>query len=687
MSGSQEMPGTAVPGTAVAGTVVPGFVQWFPIGARELVEQTVRNMKAIGATRIRTHLSWADYHRPEGAGWYAYLFETLGRDFEILPCVHYTPPSLSRTGRSSGAPARLLDFADFIETIIDAHGAWFDAVELWNEPNNLLDWDWRLDHDWHLFCEMTGAAAHWARRCGKRVVRGAPCPTDLNWLHLMGDRGLFNVVDAVGLHGFPGTWDSVDAGLWPGWKALVEEVRSAIGAYREGLEIWITETGYSTWRNDPAGQLDAFSKALEAPADRLYWYALHDLPEDAVTQEGAHFDERHYHFGAFEASGREKLLGRLLKRRRPDIVAEILANVRQAPAILKTRPVLITGGAGFIGSNLADRLAAEGEHVLLFDGLARDGVEENIAWLRKSHPRRVSAALGDVRDHRALAGFAAEASAIFHFAAQVAVTTSMDDPVEDFEINAGATMRLVEALRRRNPEAPLLFASTNKVYGDLAGVTLERRPEGWAPDDETIRRFGVAETQPLSFATPYGCSKGAADQYVLDYATSFGLNTCALRMSCIYGYRQRGTEDQGWVAHFALQALRDEAITLYGDGHQVRDILFVTDAVAAWAGAWRSIGKVRGQAFNLGGGPANAVSLRRLIEELEIITGHAIEISEDEWRPHDQRYFVADARRLQALLGLSAPVPWQRGARLLAEELRDRLGLTSARRAGRKVLA
>ena len=667
---------------------VPGFVQWFRIGAYELVEQTVRNMKAVGATRIRTHLSWADYQTPEGANWYAYLFETLGREFEILPCAHYTPPDLSRNGRASGPPKRLLDFADFIDTIIKAHGQWFDTIELWNEPNNLLDWDWRLDHDWHLFCEMTGAAAYWARQCGKRVVLGAPCPTDLNWIKLMGERGLLGVVDAVGLHGFPGTWDSVDAGLWPGWPDLVGRLRALIGQYRAGLEIWISETGYSTWRHDPAAQLEAYTNAVNAPADRLYWYGLHDLPDDAVTQEGAHFDERHYHFGAFEADGREKLLGRLLKRRNPALVPEILASVRPAPAILRIRPVLITGGAGFIGSNLANRLAAEGEHVLLFDGLARDGVEDNITWLRRAHPRRISAALGDVRDHRALAGFASRSSAVFHLAAQVAVTTSMEDPIGDFEINAGAIIHLVEALRRRNPQAPLLFASTNKVYGDLTGITLEQAAGGWQPDDPKIRDFGVSEAQPLSFATPYGCSKGAADQYVVDYATSFGLHTCALRMSCIYGYRQRGTEDQGWVAHFALQALRGEPITLYGDGHQVRDILFVSDAVETWAGAWRAIGKTRGQAFNLGGGPANAISLRRLIAELEIVTGQPIAVREDDWRPHDQRYFVADARRLQTLLGTAPPLSWQRGVRLLVDELSQRLGVSNSRSTARnKVVA
>ncbi|HET9147211.1 MAG TPA: NAD-dependent epimerase/dehydratase family protein, partial [Acetobacteraceae bacterium] len=631
--------------------------------------------RAIGAKRIRTHLSWADYQTANGAEWYRYLFETLGPDFEILPCAHYTPPAISRNGRSSGPPRRLLDFADFIDTIISAHGRWFDAIELWNEPNNLLDWDWRLDHDWVLFSEMLGAAAHWAQQRGKRVVLGAPCPTDLNWLRLMGERGILGVVDVVGLHGFPGTWDSKDAGLWPGWRELIAGARETIGRFRGDLEIWITETGYSTWRHDPAAQLDAFVEATKAPADRLYWYGLHDLPDDAVTQEGAHFDERHYHFGAFYADGREKLLGRLLKRGNLSAVHEVLASVQAAPAILRTRPVLITGGAGFIGSNLAERLASEGEHVLLYDGLARDGVEENISWLRRAHPRRVSAALGDIRDHRALAGFAAKASAVFHFAAQVAVTTSMDDPVDDFEINAGAIIHLVEALRRSNPEAPLLFASTNKVYGDLTGVGLEQGQSGWQPTDEQTRRYGVPEAQPLSFATPYGCSKGAADQYVLDYAASFGLRSCVLRMSCIYGYRQRGTEDQGWVAHFALQALRGKPITLYGDGHQVRDILFVSDAVATWAGAWRAIDRVSGQAFNLGGGPGNAVSLRRLVAELETVTGHPIEIRQDSWRPHDQRYFVADTRKLQSAIALDAPVPWQRGVRLLVEELSERLDL------------
>ncbi len=229
-------------------------------------------------------------------------------------------------------------------------------------------------------------------------------------------------------------------------------------------------------------------------------------------------------------------------------------------------PVLVTGGAGFIGSNLADRLAAEGHDVLVFDALLRPGVERNLAWLKARHPARISAVTVDLRDEAALSEAAKAAKAVFHLAAQVAVTTSMTDPFGDFEVNIRGTLAILEALRRRGGRTPLVFASTNKVYGDLADVPLDLSGDAYTPSDAGLRAHGVGEARPLDFHTPYGCSKGAADQYVLDYARSFGLPTAVLRMSCIYGPRQMGTEDQGWVAHFLIRALRGEPITIYGDG-------------------------------------------------------------------------------------------------------------------------
>ncbi len=342
-----------------------------------------------------------------------------------------------------------------------------------------------------------------------------------------------------------------------------------------------------------------------------------------------------------------------------------------APAIKKPpsvgrRPVLITGGAGFIGSNLADRLASEGYDVLIYDSLARPGVEGNLRWLRDRHPQRVSAERGDVRDGAAVAEAARGACAVFHFAAQVAVTSSLADPANDFTTNVGGTLMLLEALRGKNDGTPLIFASTNKVYGDLADVPLELSPEGYLPADPALRSAGISEERPIAFHTPYGCSKGAADQYVLDYARSFGVPTAVMRMSCIYGPRQMGTEDQGWVAHFMLRAMAGDPITIYGDGRQVRDVLEVGDAVEAYCAAWKRIDRIAGRAFNLGGGPANAVSLRQVLGFVERLYGRPVASESSEWRPGDQRWFVSDPRAVHRALDLPAPKPWQVGLRSLA---------------------
>jgi CDP-paratose 2-epimerase len=338
-----------------------------------------------------------------------------------------------------------------------------------------------------------------------------------------------------------------------------------------------------------------------------------------------------------------------------------------APAVAGLRPILVTGGAGFIGSNLAERLAAAGEHVLVFDALLRPGVERNLDWLKRRHPSRIASVRADVRDADALAAAARDASAVFHLAAQVAVTTSLADPLDDFSINIGGTLNLLEALRRRPSPAPLLFASTNKVYGDLADVALEGTRTAYAPRDPRVAASGIGEERRLDFHTPYGCSKGAADQYVLDYARSFGIPTAVMRMSCIYGPRQMGTEDQGWVAHFLIRALAGEPIGIFGDGRQVRDVLDVGDAVAAYLAAWQRIGAVGGRAYNLGGGPDNAISLLQLLAYLEEMLGRPVATTFHDWRAGDQRYYVSDTRRARADLDLASPLPWRTGvARLLA---------------------
>ena len=339
------------------------------------------------------------------------------------------------------------------------------------------------------------------------------------------------------------------------------------------------------------------------------------------------------------------------------------------PTTTATRPVLVTGGAGFVGANLADRLAAEGRTVIVYDALARAGVERNLAWLTERHGPRIVPVIADIRDRDALARAVREAGAVFHFAAQVAVTTSLTAPRDDMEVNLGGTLNLLEALRARGERGaavPLLFASTNKVYGSLPDVELAVEGDAYRPTDSNLRAHGVGEDRPLDFHTPYGCSKGAADAYVLDYARSYGLPTVVMRMSCIYGPRQMGNEDQGWVAHFLIRALTNRTVTLYGDGRQVRDILHVRDAVAAYRAALARIDRVAGRAFNLGGGPDNAVSLRGLIAYLGTLLGREVGIETGAWRPGDQRYYVSDTRRAASMLGLDPPLPWREGVADLA---------------------
>ena len=341
-------------------------------------------------------------------------------------------------------------------------------------------------------------------------------------------------------------------------------------------------------------------------------------------------------------------------------------------------PVLVTGGAGFIGSNIADRLAAEGHEVIVYDALTRPGVERNLDWLKARHPARITSVIADIRDRDALTRAAREAGAVFHMAAQVAVTTSLDDPRDDLEVNILGTFDLLEALREAGGRTPLIFASTNKVYGDLADLAFESTGEGYLPVDPAIRAHGVSEARPLDFHTPYGVSKGAADQYVLDYARSYGMPAAVLRMSCIYGQRQMGTEDQGWVAHFLIRALEGQTITLYGDGHQVRDILDVSNAVEAYLAAWKNIERIAGRAFNLGGGPDTAISLRTLLAHIGTLTGREVDVRFSDWRAGDQRYFVADSRGLDATLGLGPKLGWRKGVERLARWLGEERGLPLA---------
>jgi CDP-paratose 2-epimerase len=310
---------------------------------------------------------------------------------------------------------------------------------------------------------------------------------------------------------------------------------------------------------------------------------------------------------------------------------------------------LIIGGAGFIGCNIARRLIEQKDEVLVFDNLSRKGTHSNLRWLQSLGP--VQFFKGDVRESGGLAEVFRDhpdIDVVYHMAAQVAVTTSVTDPREDFEINALGTFNVLEAIRLARVDPILIFASTNKVYGGMEDVKIVEQDGRYAYRDFTE---GIPEDRILDFHSPYGCSKGAADQYVRDYARIYGMRTLTFRQSCIYGYRQFGIEDQGWVAWFTIQAVLDRPITIYGDGKQVRDMLFVEDLVDAYQAAIRDIETTSGKIYNLGGGPKNKMCLHDLIAKLEELAHRKLRYDYDEWRPGDQPVFVCNVEKAKQDFG------------------------------------
>jgi CDP-paratose 2-epimerase len=338
--------------------------------------------------------------------------------------------------------------------------------------------------------------------------------------------------------------------------------------------------------------------------------------------------------------------------------------------------ILITGGAGFIGTNAAVHFAERGWDVSILDNLSRRGTDRNLSWLQQKCPQ-IRFHKADIRDFEALAEIVSSCrpDMVLHLAAQVAVTTSYLNPREDFEINAAGSFNVMEAVRLKAPEAFVLYASTNKVYGGMETVPVQRQEHGYAfvnlPN-------GVPEDQPLDFHSPYGCSKGVADQYTIDYARIYDLKTCSFRQSCIYGIRQFGIEDQGWVAWFSIAALLGKSITLYGDGWQTRDVLNVQDLARAYEAAWIHRDQVSGQAFNIGGGPTNTLCLRDLLAFLEDELAITISPSFGSTRPGDQPVFICDIRKAQQQLNWTPAVRVEDGVRDLIRWVRENRELFDA---------
>ncbi|HEX7619775.1 MAG TPA: GDP-mannose 4,6-dehydratase [Anaerolineales bacterium] len=329
----------------------------------------------------------------------------------------------------------------------------------------------------------------------------------------------------------------------------------------------------------------------------------------------------------------------------------------------------ITGGAGFIGSNYVNRLLERGGKVIIFDNLSRTGAARNLAWLQgKFGENAFQVTVGDVRDAALLTVTSRAADVIIHLAAQVAVTTSVIHPREDFEINAQGTFNMLEAARLNERKPVFLYASTNKVYGGMEDVKVVERGKRW---EYEALPHGCPESQPLDFHSPYGCSKGAGDQYVRDYARIYDLPTVVLRQSCIYGPRQFGVEDQGWVAWMIIAAVTGRPLTIYGDGKQIRDVLHVDDLLNAYDAAIAKIDVVKGQVYNLGGGPENTMSIwTEFGPLLEKLLGKSVSVRRSDWRPGDQKVFVADIRKAGQELGWKPKVSVDEGVEGLFEWVR-----------------
>jgi CDP-paratose 2-epimerase len=331
-----------------------------------------------------------------------------------------------------------------------------------------------------------------------------------------------------------------------------------------------------------------------------------------------------------------------------------------------TKRYLVTGGAGFIGCNYVHRLLERGEKVTVYDNLSRRGTEANVAWLRERHGARAfQLVVGDVRDCDALAEAMWGADVVVHLAGQTAVTTSVIDPRSDFEDNAVGTFNVLEAARHASTHPVVLYSSTNKVYGGMEDVAVIEEETRYAYRDLPL---GIPETQPLDFHSPYGCSKGAGDQYVRDYARIYGLPTVVFRQSAVYGPRQMGVEDQGWVAWFVIAAVTGQPITIYGDGKQVRDMLFVDDLLDIYDAAIARIELAAGQTYNVGGGPAHTMSVwAEFAPILEQLMGRPIPVSYDDWRPGDQRVVICNIRKAERELGWRPQIGVEEGIRRLYE--------------------
>ncbi len=450
---------TSVKGEAPENELQPGagrigLVESFAVGDHAKVERALELLRSLGVTELRTEVSWADAVTPEGEAWYGWLLPRLAREVRVLPCFTGTPPTLGVEPRRNAPPREARAFGDFVESFLARHGRHFEWVELWNAPGTLASYDWRLDPEWMTFSTMVADAARRVRAAGKKVVLGASL--DALWLACVMDRAGVDTFDAVAVQGSP----SQEEVTFKGWEEWLAPLRMVLAGQRSKAALWLL-TGYSTWRYDEQRQLAAFLDATVAPVERLFWCSLRDAAVDVESTE-APADVRALHFGMVREDGSPKLLFRLWAEHGlaglPEQKRGLESPYRRSRP---ERQVVVFGGAGFIGANVANRYLEDGKRVLVYDNLSRPGVERNLHWLKARHGARVDVKVADIRDAHAVRQAVRHAEQVFHFSAQVAVTTSLTDPVNDFEVNARGTLNVLVAVRACETPPPLVFTSTN----------------------------------------------------------------------------------------------------------------------------------------------------------------------------------------------------------------------------------
>jgi CDP-paratose 2-epimerase len=612
-----------------------GVTEDFQPGDHQKVEQVLGSISHIGAAQLRTSVALADFAQPRGRKWYAWLFPRIIHVIPVIPCLDFFA-----AGHIKEEPGKLVDL---VEYFITCHGSEFEWLELGcsTGAEDLLS--------------MKDDVLRLVKKLGRKVAVPAFLLENMNEADLIA--GIHPQPYAVVLRRETGkAATSLDL--------LVHEFRGRPG--QSTKEIWIAETDQITASEGGMDQVAEFCQLMKAGADRVFWPKFRD-----ADHEPDRYMENPTRAGLVRTDGTPKLLYRLLAKHGPDGATALQRMVRRHRADSQEQYALITGGAGFVGTNLANRLAGQGKKVMIFDNLSRAGVEENLQWLCTRHGERISVKIADIRDSRLLKSALENASQVYHFAAQVAVTTSLIDPVGDFAVNAGGTLQLLDSLRSLTDPPPLLFTSTNKVYGKLADLPLIAGEKAYYPADNQVRREGIGENRPLDFYSPYGCSKGTADQYVHDFSRMYGLPAVVFRMSCIYGPHQYGTEDQGWVAHFLIRALRDQPITLFGDGKQVRDILYIDDLVDALLAAMAHMDSISGRIFNIGGGPDNAISLLEFLSQIDRINGSSAPVGFGPWRPGDQTYYVSDTTAFRTCTGWRPRIGFEEGISALYQWLRQ----------------